>query len=245
MNSDTAENLFADWGDVEAFRQQMRAQGRVQIRPVLAELAAERLLQAAERAPFRLSLNSGAKSMDLVLAEIEALPAAQAAQMMALVHAGARSGFQYMFDTYRLSDEVEAGSLTAGPLVELLHALNSEPMLALFRRLADDEEIAFCDAQVTRYRAGHFLTTHDDDVAGRGRVLAFVLNLTPHWRPDWGGLLLFHGADGAIDGGFSPAFNALNVFKVPRPHSVSLVAPYAEGCRYAITGWARKRLSPR
>ncbi|MFG6464431.1 2OG-Fe(II) oxygenase [Roseateles sp. DXS20W] len=234
--------LLSDAGiDLAAHRQRLREAGRTQIRPALRDEAAARVRAAAEQAPFRLSVNSGAKSLDLSLEELATLQPEQAAKFTELVHAGAAAGFQYCFDTYRLSDEVDAGRLTAGPLAELYRALNAPPFLQHCRQLADDDTIAFCDAQVTRYRPGHFLTMHNDDVAGKGRVMAFVLNLTPDWRADWGGLLLFHGADGNVDGGFTPAFNALNLFKIPCDHSVSLVAPFAPQPRYAVTGWARRK----
>lgn len=226
---------------LDAHRQRLREAGRTQIRPALRGEDATAVREAAEQLPFRLSVNSGAKSLDLSLAELATLQPEQAAKFDALVHAGAASGFQYCFDTYRLSDEADAGQLTSGPLLALYRALNAPAFLSHCRWLADDDSIAFCDAQVTRYRPGHFLTMHNDDVAGKGRVMAFVLNLTAHWRADWGGLLLFHGADGNVDGGFTPAFNALNLFKIPCDHSVSLVAPFAAHPRYAVTGWARRR----
>lgn len=227
--------------DLEAHRQRLRTAGRTQISPALRAGDAAALRLATEQAPFRLSVNSGAKSLDLALDELATLQPEQAAKFTALVHAGAAAGFQYCFDTYRLSDEVDAGRLAAGPLVDLYRALNAPAFLARCRHLADDDGIAFCDAQVTRYRPGHFLTMHNDDVAGKGRVMAFVLNLTPSWRADWGGLLLFHGADANVDGGFTPTFNALNLFKIPCDHSVSLVAPFAPQPRYAVTGWARRK----
>jgi SM-20-related protein len=242
MTTFTTSLLASDWGNLDACKQHLQDIGRLQLKQVLSPQGAELVSKAAELALFHLSINSGAKSFDLALNELETLSGTQMAQMTALVHAGARDGFQYYFDTYRLSDEVDAGKLQAGPLFDLYRELNSEPILNVFRQLSDEPAIEFCDAQVTRYRPGHFLTEHDDDMAGKGRVLAFVLNLTVTWRSDWGGLLLFHGHDGHIEAGFSPVFNALNVFTVPQSHSVSLVAPFAGGCRYSVTGWARKRV---
>lgn len=242
MTMSSREKLFCELTDVVSWRRQLAQHGRVQIRPVLTGLAAQAVRLAVEKLPFRLSVNSGATCMDLALDELDKLNPEQAAQMTALIHTGARQGFQYCFDTYRLSDEVDADRLQQGALFELYRELNGEPMLRLFRELSGDPNIIFCDAQVTRYRPGQFLTSHDDDVSGKGRVLAFVLNLTERWSPDWGGLLLFHGEHGTIDGGFSPVFNALNVFSIPRQHAVSLVAPFAEGCRYSVTGWARNRI---
>jgi len=78
-------------------------------------------------------------------------------------------------------------------------------------------------------------------VAGKQRHAAYVYNLTPAWRADWGGLLLFHGDDGNVTRGLTPSFNALNIFAVPQPHSVSMVTPFAASRRYSVTGWLRGR----
>ena len=96
-------------------------------------------------------------------------------------------------------------------------------------------EIARADAQATCYRPGHFLTRHDDYIDGR--LVAYVLNFTPAWNPDWGGMLLFTDERGHVEEGYVPAWNALNFLKVPQTHAVSLVAPFAGGLRYSITGW--------
>jgi len=43
---------------------------------------------------------------------------------------------------------------------------------------------------------------------------------------------------------FVPAFNALNLFAVPQPHSVGFVTPFAARRRYSVTGWLRGREPP-
>ncbi|QPF76001.1 2OG-Fe(II) oxygenase [Roseateles sp. DAIF2] len=225
----------------QSFVASLRDSGRGQAVGVLEPEVAQRLALAAAQAAFSLSVNSGPKSMDLSLAELATLTQPQHDQMTALIHAGARSGFQYCFDSYRLSDAIEQGELQQGPLYDFYRSLNSAPVLDLFRQIAGDAAIDFCDAQVTRYRPGHFLTQHDDAVDGKGRVMAFVLNLTPQWRADWGGLLLFHGSDGHVEGGYTPGFNCLNLFKVPKLHAVSQVAAFAGAARLSITGWVRRR----
>ena len=96
------------------------------------------------------------------------------------------------------------------------------------------------DAQATLYRPGDFLTVHDDSIGGHKRLAAYVLNLTPIWRADWGGVLQFLGANGHVEEGYVPCFNALNVFRVPTQHSVSQVALYGS-LRYSITGWFHAR----
>ena len=68
-----------------------------------------------------------------------------------------------------------------------------------------------------------------------------MLNLTPAWRAEWGGVLEFLDADGHVAEGYVPSFNALNLFAVPQLHHVSHIAPFARGPRLSITGWLRTR----
>jgi SM-20-related protein len=117
--------------------------------------------------------------------------------------------------------------------------MQSEPMIDLLRAITGFGGLAFTDGQATAYGTGDFLTGHDDDVAGKNRVAAYVYGLTPHWRVEYGGVLLFHGeADRTVEG-LAPRFNTLDLFAVPQRHSVSMVTPSAPHRRYAVTGWLR------
>lgn len=116
-------------------------------------------------------------------------------------------------------------------------------MLSLLRSVTCAGEIDFADAQATAYGPGHFLTAHDDLVAGKNRHAAYVFGLTPRWSIDWGGLLLVHEG-GKEAAAIVPGFNMLSLFKVPQPHSVSMVAPFAANRRYSVTGWLRSANPP-
>lgn len=149
-----------------------------------------------------------------------------------------------MFETYRISDDVEAGRLTEGPFADFYRYLNSSSGLTWLRGVTGDERIAYVDAQATRYRAGHFLAAHTDAAEGKHRLYAYVLNLTPAWNTDWGGLLQFHSNDAHIAEAYAPRWNALNLFRVPQPHAVSYVPPFVEANRLSITGWLRAERPP-
>jgi hypothetical protein len=193
--------------------------------------------------PWIRSVNVRGKSYDIALDAFETMPADRARQLAEAVAEGGRSGFQYQFDAWRLSDLMEAGGSVPPPLeplAEVYRFLNGPAFLRFVAELAGVEP-DFCDAQATRYTAGHFLTAHDDAVDGKNRLLAYVLNFTPAWRPDWGGLLLFHDADGHVAEGYTPGFNALNIFRVGQAHAVSQVASFVTAPRLAITGWVRHR----
>ena len=66
-----------------------------------------------------------------------------------------------------------------------------------------------------------------------------MLNVSPVWRAEWGGLLMFLDEAGDVTETFTPAAGTLNVFRVPQSHAVSMVAPFAAAPRYSITGWWR------
>lgn len=91
---------------------------------------------------------------------------------------------------------------------------------------------------LSKYKGGHFLSPHNDK--GNGR-LAFVLNLTMGWKPQYGGLLHFLNENKTeIIDTFTPQFNQLTLFEVPEegiPHYVSHVVPGIKKERFAITGW--------
>ena len=84
------------------------------------------------------------------------------------------------------------------------------------------------------------LRRHHDRAEGSKRQAAYVFNLTETWRPEWGGLLMFHDDNRDVTRALVPRWNALNLFRVPQDHSVSLVAPFAPVSRLSVTGWFRE-----
>jgi Rps23 Pro-64 3,4-dihydroxylase Tpa1-like proline 4-hydroxylase len=158
-----------------------------------------------------------------------------------MTDAHARHGFQYFYETHKITETGEPYKDPRHPLRLLTDFLESAAFLEFVRTVTGNRRIAFADAQATRYRPGNFLTQHDDRVSGSFRQAAYVLNLTQLWRADWGGLLLFTDEDGHVAEGYTPAFNAINLFRVPQPHLVTQVASYAGADRLSVTGWLRSR----
>ncbi|HEY0624322.1 2OG-Fe(II) oxygenase [Sphingomonas sp.] len=213
---------------------------RVQIAPFLIEEDAARLAaHLSGRADWRHVLNSGDRVLEFAASELDALTAEQRDRLDGAVHAAARDGFQYRFDSIRVPDQAGEREALGDPLAAFAAFLSSAQLLALLERITGTRGLGFADAQATRYTPGDFLTAHDDDVPGKNRLAAYVLGLTPRWRTEWGGLLLFHGATGGVAEGYVPGFNTLSLFAVPQAHSVSLVTPFAGHPRLSVTGWLR------
>jgi len=215
--------------------------GRVHVPELFSHDAVQEVYEACRALDWKLVFRGTRTNYDFAAKDVSALEVGQKAALLDSINAQASTGFQYLYDSYRISDFAEAGTLEPGPLASFFAALNSEEMLKRFRALTGDDRIEYLDAQATRFRPGHFLTAHDDHQPDKHRLYAYVINLTPVWRADYGGLLMFIGDDGHIAEAYTPRWNALNILKVPQPHAVSVVAPFARGARYSITGWMRAK----
>lgn len=223
--------------DAAALAAQFARHGRVQVKNFLLPDCAEALhLLLRERGDWVQVLNSNDKVFELSRQTRAEMTAAARADLDNAIYAQARGGFQYRYESIRVPDGAEARAATDDPLAAFAEWMSTGEARDLLRRIVGVDAIAFADAQATAYAPGDFLTGHDDAVAGKNRHAAYVMNLTPVWRTEWGGLLLFHEPEVR---GFAPAFNTLNMFRVPQMHSVSEVTRAAAYRRYSITGWLR------
>lgn len=232
--------------DPERLAHEFARAGRLHVPEWLAGDAAERLYRfLRENSAWRLHINQGEKLFELDRTQQAALTPDAAAELDRAVNQAARYGFQFRFESIRISDSAAERAAQPSLLNDFARFLSSDIMLGFLRQVTGATDIDFADAQATAYGPGHFLTSHDDDVAGKNRRVAYVFNLTPKWRADWGGLLQFYRADGHVTEAYAPRFNALNIFAVPQPHSVSYVTPAAAYRRYSVTGWLRAGEVPR
>lgn len=84
------------------------------------------------------------------------------------------------------------------------------------------------------YERGDFLSTHGDHNKGD---VAFVLNLTKNWRPEYGGVFHCNGSY------VTPEYNSLMLLELGKggvDHFVSEVSQRAPHPRIAISGWFKK-----
>ena len=226
---------------LEPWRARLRAHGRVQIPGFLQEPSALRLHQCLrEEVPWETAQRSDAVLPD---GQDRSPPPGSAADEVALAATclRAREGFEFYFDRYRMIDARRDGTDPQLVLHAVVDFLNSPQFLDFARQLTGDPAIRMVSAIGVRYRAGHFLRAHNDLANDENRAFAYVINLSRQWSPDWGGLLHFLDPEQRrVVDTFTPLWNSLSLFRVPQPHVVSLVAPWAGSARYSITGWFRR-----
>ncbi|MGH8371283.1 MAG: 2OG-Fe(II) oxygenase [Gammaproteobacteria bacterium] len=224
--------------DLERLKTAFAADQRLQIEAFLVPNAAEALHAClATDVPWELAYQNGEAGASVSKAAFEAMSPGERMALMQFIQNTARDKFQFAYNTYMM---VQAYREQRDPDLILHRAtefLNSRECLDFIERLTGISGLAYAKAQATRYLPGHFLKWHDDTQADAKREIAYVIGLTKGWQAHWGGLLQFMDEKGKVIDTFMPRFNSLSLFRVPAPHCVSFVAPFATAARYSITGW--------
>lgn len=222
-----------------------RERGRLQIRSFLADESArdiEGLLK--DETPWGLCFNQGDNVAGLRAADVAGLTREKRGQITQAVAAGAREGFQFFYRYYPLFTDYFDASRPHVPLFRVFEFINSAPFIGFMRDVTGHQDIQWADAHATCFEPGQFLMRHNDEMPGTHRRAAYVLNFTRDWSPDWGGYLQFFDEAGDVERAFRPLFNAINLFEVPRDHSVEAVSPFARERRLSVTGWLRADRPP-
>ena len=221
--------------DAAAIRRDFAAHGRVRIPEFLLEEPLRALHGAiVARTDWLQLMNMPVGVLELSRDARAAMTETETRALHRQIDERACLGFQYRYEGLRIPspDAGDADSLQA-----FARLMAGTAVLRFLEQIIGRDGLGFTEGQATAYAPGDFLTCHDDEVQGRNRVAAFVLGMTPRWRPEWGGLLLFHADDDSHVAGHVPRFNTLDLFSVPQRHSVSTVTASAPGRRLALTGW--------
>lgn len=220
---------------------------RVQIRDVLTDETAREIRSIlAQSTPWGMGWQAGIDD-EPKGARREQLqgPMAQATarEIAESTHRAAMQGdYAFRYGRYPILEAYREKWAEGSPHDLLMEYLNTPETLDLVREVTGIPALLKADAQATLFAPGHFLGRHIDSHVAEGWQIAYVLNFAPdEWHPDWGGYLNFLDAEGDIVAGYRPRFNTLNMFKVPQPHLVSFVPPFAPTGRFAITGWFRDK----
>ena len=231
--------------DAAALAERFARERYVQVQDFLTEDAASTLHAALRaRQDWRQVLNTSSGFVELDRPTRAGMSAEQANALDNAVYAQARTGFQYRYETIRVPDAGSERAAQDDAVFAFAQFLSEGAGRDFLRTVTGFGDVAFADAQATAYSPGDFLTGHDDRIEGKNRRAAYVFSLNPVWRIEWGGLLLFHGADGHVERGLMPTFNSLNLFAVPVMHSVSEVTRASPYRRYSVTGWLRASPQP-
>jgi hypothetical protein len=216
---------------------------RVRVDDFLEAEAANQIreLLAKDNVPMHVAFYVGGQSQTMTLNDFEMRDADQTAPLKTELIELASQGIGYCYEsvmpTKIKNREVTLMGYGHDIVKQLAECFNSPQMLKLVKQVTSNNSIIKADAQLTRFRAGHYITRHRDQIPSKRREIAYVLSLTDGWHPDWGGLLQFYDKSGAPKDAWSPRFNSLSLFDIGHIHSVTYVTPFAKVPRYSMTGW--------
>ena len=226
--------------NVDALAAEFAAQDRIQIQKILPKEVAVRLHSIlAHETPWDYMCFDGEKGQCTPFSKINDM-SPQDRQALTRTHLeAAKTGFSFSYNGFNFRSEFREGNHPEQALRPFDSFLNSDPFLTFARKLINDPEVTGVEGNASWYGPGHYLNLHDDRMERQDRRAAFVFNLSPNWRVDWGGeLKMFSNRRGSkLVDAFFPAFNVLNVFKVPQYHAVNPVAAFAGAPRLSISGW--------
>jgi Rps23 Pro-64 3,4-dihydroxylase Tpa1-like proline 4-hydroxylase len=219
--------------DSSAMSKAFAENGKVRIKNALNNDDAGYLFQAlSQQTKYEMAFVSGGKYKTLDEHAWRHLDAPTKKQITDEILKNASEGVGFVYGRYALNNSTENLQLSA-----FYRWINSEAILSWVRSISGINNISAAKVQATRFMPGQFLTRHQDIVNNEDRKIAFVLNLSPEWHPDWGGLLQFFEIDGTTTESWAPEFNTLNLFDVKHIHSVTYVTPFTKQPRYSISGW--------
>jgi SM-20-related protein len=127
--------------------------------------------------------------------------------------------------------------IDVGALKDTITWLGAEPTLDMISDITGKKPLTDSSCTITRFSQGQFLTTNTFTKLEEKSKIGFILDLTPDWKADWGGLLQLHAEDGEPAIAFTPKFNNLILFDASRPFSISYLAPYIKYYKYSLMGW--------
>ena len=228
--------------DANALASAFATKGRIHIENLWTTPGAERIHACLEgETPWRLVYYDAGQPVQLTADQMQAMDRDAQNALINQIMTRARNEYQFLYYTYPMLTAYIEGWDPELFLHRVFEFINSPPMLEFVRQVTGFDDIIKADAQATMYRNNQFLCYHQDQFDDEGWRVAYVLNFTKGWRPDWGGFLQFYNDDLNIEDAYLPKFNALNMFAVPADHSVSYITPFAGAPRYSITGWFRNK----
>jgi hypothetical protein len=217
---------------IEIIAAEFQLKMRVRINNILKQEFAELLYKQAYLEKNWV-LSSGINKNKYEKADNAQKQKANGLQAKNVGNAFGKNEFSYIF--YRTMNNVRP----AFPEYMLRKILGSGEFIDFLNRVTGLELKMLTTLFMSKYKSGNFLSPHSDK--GNGR-LAFVINLSKNWKPQYGGNLHFlNESRNEIIDSYVPDFNNLVLFYVPEPngipHYVSHIAPNIPYSRYAISGW--------
>ena len=222
--------------NIDAVAEDYKSDKRTRIFSVLDDMTAQHLSQHIQnQVTFEAAFVSEGRPKTASFDSLKAQAPQEMQKFMQQIYLQASRGVGFLYGRHLVNPKLKQDNL----VMQAFNFLNAPTTLAAIKKISGFDDIIAASAQVTRFLPNNFLTRHNDIHPNEKRRVAYVLNLSPQWHPDWGGLLQFYQRNGEPRDAWAPVFNSLSLFDVEHIHAVTNVAPFAANPRLSITGWFR------
>jgi Rps23 Pro-64 3,4-dihydroxylase Tpa1-like proline 4-hydroxylase len=228
--------------EVASYAAALQRDGVVQIPNILCSDAVAKMEAELAQLPWDMAYVLKGEASKISVSDVMVMHPQRRGQFFAdIAKEAAQKPYAFCYDSYMLITHYIKNSKPSSVFHQYVEQVCHPDMVEFMRQLTGNDSVIKADGQVSRYLAGHFLKSHDDNGAPSGqiRVAAYTISLSRIWNADWGGVLHMQHEDFSISRSIIPTFNTLTVFSVPQFHFVSQVANYCPVPRYSIVGWFR------
>lgn len=228
--------ILNNFVDIVKARRDFRDFGHAVVEDIWKAAFAEQVIQNIVRnVSFLQCFYAGNEQKELSEKQLSELPQEERQSLFQQIHAEAGKGLGHYYARWQCDSQGQQSA--SGALHSALTWLTNEDNLDLVRDISGIKNLNSVGCMVCRFSQGQYISQRVSGEEDQQRKLAFIIDLTPEWKPEWGGLLHLHATDEQPATFFTPSFNQLTLFDAQKPWSLSYVAPYIKYYRYSLVGW--------
>ncbi|MBE1298866.1 MAG: hypothetical protein GJ680_03005 [Alteromonadaceae bacterium] len=221
--------------DVAAARRDYRDFGWARITDILSNPFAEKVIQnIVKNVEFKNTFMLGEERLGFSDNELANLTGEKRQALFSQINKQASEGKGFVYGQVPLAADTLSDTHQA--LKTLLQWINEEDTVDMFKDITGLSQMAFAKCQVARFSQGQFLLKNTLKAENKNSQLGFILDLTPDWDTDWGGLLQLHSTNDMPASAFTPQFNSMIIFNASSAYSVTYLAPFIKYYKYCVMG---------
>lgn len=201
---------------------------------LLASIAERVIHELVKKVEFENCFMVADNEVGMSDTHLAALPEEQRAKLITQVYESASLGKGYLYACKNIDCEYQSNEPTM--LVNVFNWLNSNDTLELVSDITGCGELQFASCNAVRFSKGHFITNGAQCFDTEKGKVGFVIDLTPDWNSNWGGLLHLNSVYEGSGVTFTPMFNNMVLFESSYDVSVTYLANFIKYNKFSLMG---------
>ena len=232
---DTDTSLLNPFVDVVKARRDYRDFKWGRIENLLTKAKAEQAItEMVKKVEFHNAFYTPDGIIELTDNELHGLSEKQRAVYKEQIHRAGSEGKGYFLGKKTLCKDNLCSEL---PMANMLYTwLNSTSCLELIADITGQRGLLTAVCEFTRFSQGQFLVSRSYQRLSSSGKIGFMIDFTPHWEKNWGGLLHLHSVYEGAGVTLTPEFNSMLLFDSGFDFSITYLANFIKYNRFSIMG---------